>query len=96
MSFEPLPCSAIGPNLLCSGTPVPLGTASGALFALFLVAIGTHVLRDGPGAPKLMRVATVGDGVFPCGGIAAATIGVVPPVWGWREPPVRCSGYSGS
>ena len=64
LSFDPLPCSAIGPNLFCSGTPVPVGIASGALLALLvLVAIVSHVLRAGPGAPKLIRVGTAGAGV---------------------------------
>jgi hypothetical protein len=64
LSFEPLPCSAIGPNLFCSGTPVPVGIASGALLALLvLVAIVSHVLRAGHYAPKLIRVGTVGAGV---------------------------------
>jgi len=77
--FDPLPCSAIGPNLLLRGTPVPVGSASGALFALFPVTMVSHVLRGGHGAPKLRRVAIAGAVACPCGGVVAATVGDVSP-----------------
>ncbi len=53
------------------------------MFALFLVAMVSHVLRGGYGAPKLRRVAPDGAVVGPSGGVIAATVGAVPPRWVW-------------
>ena len=80
LSLDPLPCSAIGQNMFSSGTPVPVGCTSGALLALLvLVAIVSHVLLGGPGAPKQRRVAAAGAPVCPYGGVVSAVVGRVTP-----------------
>jgi hypothetical protein len=61
-----------GSNMFCRGIAPPLAPAA---------CPRAYGIVGGASAPKLRRVTTAGAPDCPSGGVVAATVGPVPPVW---------------